>query len=753
MSSKMKKFKMMHILIGFLTLFIIALTAIAYTDYSIQQLIEEKRFLVPTQYMSSPKKFYVGQVRSLASFKSYLINENYREREFGATINVGDFSTGNKQDCESIVKSAGSVFACVFFRPSYSKKLYLVNINELDQITSIFSGDDLQPSLFALGEAEIFAQYLGDRPTQQTAVALGDIPRYCLDAVIAIEDPDFLQHQGISVRGIFRAILANARNVKWSQGGSTITQQLVKNYFLTPEKTIMRKVKEIAISLIFEFRVSKDDILETYLNIIYLGQSGVFEIRGYGSASSYYLHKPIEQANLSDCALLAAIVNSPGRYNPITQPEQAKTRRNRVLTKMLEQKMISDEELQEADKQDLPKHVKGVLSASAPYYVDAVNKKLIELGIKDRAGLKVFTALDPQAQKLAEKAVQEGIAHFEESYPHIKKAKKQDAAMLQAAHLASNPITGDVIAIVGGRNFSTSPYNRAIDSKRQVGSIFKPFVYLTALQKTTEPLYTPVTLLNNSPYKLEYDRKIWEPRNYDNTYSAPVPMFYALKESLNVPTARLAMDVGLDNVIATARSLGIDAPLKEYPSISLGAFEIKPMEVLRAYNTIAKLGEKQDLKIVKMVTNQRGEILYANEPNYEQVGNPADYAVLIGMMKETFNSGSGEFARDWGFLYFAAGKTGTTTDSKDSWFVGFTPFHTAVTWVGYDSGMTTNLTGAAGALPIWARYMKEISKFYLNKDFDIPPTVHKGTVSGQQLLDLGIPALKAKDTELVFKNE
>lgn len=748
----MKRFKVMQILIGFLTLFIIGLLVVAYTDYSIQNLIEEKRFLVPTQYMSSPKKFYVGQVRSLSSFKNYLQNENYREREFGATINVSDFSVGKKEECERIVKSAGSVFTCVFFRPSYSKKLYLVNINELDQITSIFSGDELQPSLFAIGEADVFAQYLGDRPTQQTPIVLGDIPRYCLDAVIAIEDPDFLQHQGISVRGIFRAILENVKNVRWSQGGSTITQQLVKNYFLTPEKTIARKIKEIVISLIFEFRVSKDDILETYLNIIYLGQSGVFEIRGYGSASSYYLQKPIEQLNLSECALLAAIVNNPGRNNPVTKPEQSKTRRNRVLTKMLEQKMISEEEFKEADAFPLPKSLKSTNSASAPYYVDAVNKKLIQLGIKDRAGLKVFTALDPQAQRIAEKSVQEGITHLEESFPHIKKLKEKKKVLLQAAHLASNPITGDVIAIVGGRNFTSSPYNRAIDSKRQVGSIFKPIVFLTALQNQN-PVYDPMSLLNNSPYKLEYDRKIWEPRNYDHTFSAPVPMFYALKESINVPTARLAMDVGLDNVIATARKLGIDAPLKEYPSISLGAFEINPLEVLRAYNTIAKYGEKQDLKIIKMVSNQRGEILYSNDPTDEQIGDPANFAVLVGMMKETFNSGSGEFARDWGFLYFAAGKTGTTSDTKDAWFAGFTPFHTAVTWVGYDNGTSMRLTGAQGALPIWARYMKEISKFYLNKDFDLPSDTHRGTISGTQLLGLGIPAVKAKDTELVFKND
>lgn len=755
MSSKMKLTRAKQIQLGFLTLFIIVFLVVAYTDYSIQKMIQEKRFLVPTQYFSSPQTFYVGQVRSPQKFAQYFRSKNYRQREFGEKIQNGDFSLGQKEECQQVTKD-NNVFACLFFRPNSSQKLQLINIDEMDQISSIFVGDDLKPSLYAQAEAETFAQYLGKKPTQQQHVDLGEIPRYCLDAVIAIEDPHFLEHQGISVRGIARAMLTNLKNLRWSQGGSTITQQLVRNYFLTLDKKLSRKIKEIVMSLIFEFRVSKDDILETYLNIIYLGQSGVFEVRGYGSAAPFYFQKEVDELNLSECALLAAIVNSPGRYNPIKHPEKAKQRRERVLTKMMEEELISLDEFNEAKETPLPKKLKTVSSASAPYYVDAVNKKLKEVGITDLSGLNVYTALDPQAQSKAEKAVKKGIKYFENNHPVIKKIKEEKEQPLQAALLASNPLTGEVVAIVGGRNFSSSPFNRAIESQRQVGSVFKPIVYFTALSNL-DPMgapYTPISMINNSPLKHEYDGQVWEPRNYDKTFSGPVPMFFALKESMNVPTARLAIEVGLDKIVDTAYGLGVSSRLQSFPSLSLGAFELNPLEVLKTYNTLSQMGLKQELQIVKLVTDQREEVLYEHDAMPEQVGNIEDYALLIGMMKETLNTGTGRYSRAMGFNHMAAGKTGTTSDTKDAWFAGFTPFHTAVVWVGYDNNTSHTLTGASGALPIWTNYMREVSKNYSNLDFDFPMEfVHREFLESDQLIELGVPEEKAQRTELIFRND
>ncbi len=741
--------------LGILTLFIILFLGFSYTDYKIQRLIEDKRFLAPTRYYSSPVKFYVGQVRSLSSLKDYFSREEYRSRPFGSPIQVGDYSVGNRADCGQIVKGENEVFSCLLFRARYSKKLNLINLNELDQIHSIFVGEDLVPSLYAEADAQIFAQYLGSQPTQQIKVELGDIPRYCLDAVLAIEDPDFLEHSGISVRGLTRALIANLKNIRYSQGGSTITQQLVKNYFLTPEKTIKRKVIEIVISLIFEFRVSKDDILQTYLNIIYLGQSGVFEVRGYGSASEYYFQKSVDRLNLGECAMLAAIVNNPGRFNPVRNPENAKQRRTRVLDKMMEHDRITREEYDQALQSPLPHSLKSNLADSAPYYVDAVNKELKKLGIEERSGLDVYTALEPEAQQLAEKAVTQGIKYFENNLAFIKKIKESKKIDLQATLIASNPLTGEVVAIVGGRDFRTSPYNRAIESQRQVGSVFKPIVYLTALRSRapTGQLYTPLTLIDNSPLKLEYDRQVWEPKNYDGQFSAPLPLFFALKESKNVPTARLAVAVGLDNVIATARDLGVTSELKEYPSLSLGAFELKPMEVLMAYNTISQMGLRQDLQIVKRVQNNRGDTLYVHDNWGEPVGNVEDFNVLVGMMKETLISGTGAFSRAMGLKHVAAGKTGTTSDTRDAWFAGFTPFHTAVTWVGYDDGTPHRLTGASGALPIWTNYMREIAKRYANRDFDFSKQVYEETLDRDSLIERGVPEEKARDTQLIFRRK
>ena len=749
----MKLTRIKQFQLGLLTLFIITLLVVSYFDYNIQKMIQEKRFVAPTQYYSAPIKFYLGQVRSQQSFANYFNKENYRERPFGSPLQKGDFSLGNSQDCGQIVTGENSVFSCVLYRSRYENKLNLISLNELDQIQHIYSGDELLPSLYAQAEAKVFAQYLGNKPTQQKWVPLGDIPRYCLDAIVAIEDPHFLEHRGFSIRGFARAMVANLKNLRFAQGGSTITQQLIRNYFLTLEKKISRKVKEIIMSLIFEFRVSKDDILESYLNVIYLGQSGVFEVRGYGSASDYYFQKEISELNLPECALLAAIVNNPGRYNPVRHPDKAKTRRERVLNKMVEHDRLTEEEKKEALSYPLPSKLRKNLSASAPYYVDAVNKTLKELGIKDRSGLSVYTSLDPIAQNLAEKAVVDSIKAFEDHYPAIQKIKQEKKIPLQALLVASNPINGEVVAIVGGRDFRSSPYNRAIESKRQVGSVFKPLVYLTAI-KTPDPMgapYTPVSLVNNAPYKLEYDRQVWEPKNYSGEFSGPVPLFYALKESMNVPTARLAMDIGLDNIIETARSLGVTSELKEYPSLSLGAFELKPLEVLSAYNTISQLGLKQNLQIVKQVIDSRGNVQYSHEPFSEQVGDKEDYAVLIGMMRETLISGTGAYARKMGFQHIAAGKTGTTSDTRDAWFAGFTPFHAAITWVGYDDGTPHNLTGASGALPVWTHYMKAMAKTYSNREFEFPENISKEVYDIDQLRELGVKEEKLKDTELIFR--
>ncbi|MCB0377391.1 MAG: transglycosylase domain-containing protein [Bdellovibrionales bacterium] len=752
MSSTMTWSRRKTFLYGILTLFIIGLAIVIYTDQSIRKQIEEKRFLAPAQYYSSPKKFFLGQIFSVNDFKAHFEANHYRQRPFGSHLSQGDYAIGNSSECNQVIELQEGLQNCVSYHAIANDQLYLVALNEWDQISAVFNGEPLRSSLFAQGEPQLFAQYLGKEPTLQYSAELGEIPRYCLDAVLAIEDPQFLEHRGISVRGLLRAVAANLLHGWGSQGGSTITQQLVKNYFLTPEKKISRKIKEILISLIFELRVSKDDILQTYLNIIYLGQSGVFEVRGYKAAAEHYFQKPLEDLNLADCALLAAIVNSPGRYNPVRHPERAKQRRERVLEKMKEHQMVSESEFEGANQSPLPKHLKRHLSASAPYFVDAVNKTLVEKGFEDLAGLKVYTSMDPQAQIWAENAVQAGIDNFERGYPAVKKLKEENK-LLQAVLISSNPLTGEITALVGGRDFRSSPYNRAIEAHRQVGSIMKPIVYLTALGSLTETgePYTPLTLLNNSPFRYEYEGQVWEPKNYDGTFSGPVPLFYALKESLNVPTARLATQVGLEKVIETARHLGVQSKLKAFPSLALGAFELKPIEVLQVYNTISQLGVRRPLKLIHSVVNYKDEVVYSEANLPEWTGDPEQFSVLVAMMKQTLISGTGQWAAKLGMTHVAAGKTGTTSDTKDAWFAGFTPFHVAVVWTGYDDGSSHKLTGASGALPIWADYMKRVSKASTNRDFPFAEDLEKKILQPEDFSQWGVPPEKAIRTELLMR--
>ena len=437
---------------------------------------------------------------------------------------------------------------------------------------------------------------------------------------------------------------------------------------------------------------------------------------------------------------------------PFQFPKRAKKRRHRVLTKMLGQKKILPEELQEAIEFPLPKKLDTSLLPSAPYYVDAVNGKLKELGIKNRSGLKVYTAMDPRSQFLAEKAVTQGLESLEKNHPLVKKLKEKNSLPLQTALLASNPQTGEVTAIVGGRNFSSSPFNRATKGRRQVGSIFKPIVYLTAMSSLnkSKQIYNPKTPVNNSPFTYKYKGQTWEPNNYDKSFSPPIPLFYALKESINVPTARLAIEVGLSSIITMARSVGVESKLKEYPSLSLGAFELSPLEALKVYNSFSQMGLKRDLQIVKSVRDQRDQVLYLHKDHPQKThGNKEDFAILVGMMKEVLESGTARRARSMGFRHVAAGKTGSTP--VDAWFAGFTPSHTAVVWVGYDDGSPHGLTGASGALPIWTQYMREMTKPHGNKDFDFPDSVEKRKLTAEELTLLGVPKEKAVDTELVFQ--
>jgi|GEM_PF-740634 len=629
----------------------------------------------------------------------------------------------------------------------------IIAFNASDEVIGVFAGSTPKAVASLEIEPELFASYFGDSPTLRTVVPLGTAPTMCLNALLAIEDSQFLEHSGVSFTGLLRAFLANLRYGRAAQGGSTITQQLVKNYFLNDKKTLTRKLTEIAMAFLVEQHESKDQILETYINLIYMGQNGPFQVRGFAAAASHYFGKNLTDLNLDQCALLAAVLNSPGMYNPFIHPEAALKRRNRVIERMSELKMVSEVESKAAKAAALPARPQRDLTEPAPYFVQAVRSFIEDKNIDSSEGLRVYTTLNLRAQEAAMQAVRSGVDRLETNYKLLQKLKSQKKN-LEAVLISADPFTGGVQALVGGRGYAISQFNRATDSHRQVGSVMKPFVYLTALehkQESGEP-YTPVSIIKDEATTHKFDGQTWTPHNYEGTYEGPVPMYFALKESLNAATVNLGMSVGINNIIDTARRMGVRSNLKPLPSLTLGAFELTPMEVLEAYTSISRMGNHTALTLVHEIQDLSGKKLYSFEQKPEQVAAAESTAELVGMMKQTLLSGTARGARLAGFTNPAAGKTGTTNDKKDAWFVGFTPYHTALVWVGYDDNSPHGLTGATGAVPIWTSYMKSFSA-YAPRDFAWPEGTENVTLSSDQLTGLGVPSKKGQPpevTELVF---
>jgi penicillin-binding protein 1B len=527
---------------------------------------------------------------------------------------------------------------------------------------------------------------------------------------------------------------------------------------LTPERTLKRKFIEIFMAFLLENRATKDEILETYLNVIYMGQLGPFEIRGFGSAAKYYFGRELEDLKLGECALLATVIKGPGIYNPFRAPEKVLERRKFVLERMLELNLISDFDLKAALEIPLPKKPGLVLEDPAPFFVEAVRQKIIEMKIDMQSGLKIYTTLNVQAQKAAQEAVAAGINDLETRFKSLK-AKKEKGMQLQGSLIAADPTTGFVEALVGGKDFKSSQFNRAIQSKRQIGSVIKPLVFLAALESATDmgKPYTPFSLLDDSKFKVKYEGQEWSPNNYENKYYGTVPMFYALRNSLNSATASLGLKIGLSEIIETASALGIvSGEVKELPSLTLGAVELSPYQVLQVYSTLARIGVRNELTLIRRLESPEGYVLYNHQPTSDQVVDPVATSVLVSMMEQVIENGTAKSVRRSGFLHPAAGKTGTTSDSKDSWFAGFTPLQAAVVWVGYDDNTPHGLSGSSGAVPIWTNYMKRYASQFPPINFSFSPETEKRKVDIPTQVALEVPDDPEKpmtEIELVFPKD
>jgi penicillin-binding protein 1B len=555
-------------------------------------------------------------------------------------------------------------------------------------------------------------------------VAIAAIPTRMTQAVLAIEDRRFYDHLGVDVIRSIGAIVTNLRgDTPYLVGGSTITQQLVKNFFLTPEKSIKRKLMEQMMALVLERRATKDEILELYLNDIPLGQRGSFSIRGVSEASRLFFGKDVSNVSLVEAATIAGVIQSPSALNPFNNPARCRERRNVVLQAMATTGYITQGEADQAIKEPLAL-VQRALEAEAPYFVDYVGQQLAGgfpgLTTTTDEVVEVYTTLDLHLQRLALDAVRDGLANVDKLLSRRKRKGRAEAALL-----AVDPRTGEILAMVGGRFYNQSQYNRAVTSRRQPGSVFKPFVYLAALEQAAENGATDVSpgaLVDDSPMTWDTAEGPWEPSNYEQEYDGPITWRRALALSRNLATIKIAEQTGFDAVAALWRKIGVGAAPRAYPSIALGVFEATPLEIASAYTVFPNMGTFRPLRSLIRIERDGDSLPIPTAPT-RAIARPAATYVVTNMMRSVMNEGTGAGARGMGFSLDAAGKTGTTNDLRDAWFVGFTPELLTVVWVGFDDNQPVGLSGAQAALPIWSQFMRRALAGHASVGFEAPSGV------------------------------
>ncbi|HHF0531824.1 MULTISPECIES: penicillin-binding protein 1B [Vibrio] len=567
----------------------------------------------------------------------------------------------------------------------------------LQRIQSLESRGDLG---YLRLEPKMLGMLEKDRDEQRLFLRRDQFPEILVDALLATEDRDFYQHDGVSPLAIARALVANIKAGRTVQGGSTLTQQLAKNLFLTRDKTLWRKVREAYIALILDYRYSKDRILEAYLNEVYLGQSGGEAIHGFGLASRYYFGQPIQELRIDQLAMLVGMVKGPSYYNPIRYPERTKERRDLVLRLLMQQNMLTSEQYEQAVSRPLDTQSKPRIASRQPAYFQQLSIELKEkVGerFKAETGLRVFTSLDPVSQSKMEQAIAKKIPEL----------AKRGGKELEAAAVAVDRHSGEIRAMVGGKRVGYEGFNRALNASRPIGSLVKPAIYLTALEQPDK--YNLGTTLHDTPLSLKSSKgNVWTPRNYDRKYRGDVPLYIALAKSLNVPTVRLGMALGIPEVSNTLERLGVNKDeIRPVPSMFLGSFSLTPFEVAQMYQTLTNSGKRAKLTALRSVMDMEGNVLYQSLPRSSRAVDEQAAWLTTYAMKQGVAQGTGRFLQSqfgWAAL---AGKTGTSNDNRDSWFVGVDGREVTTIWLGRDDNKPVNLTGSSGALRVYAEYLKQ----------------------------------------------
>lgn len=553
-------------------------------------------------------------------------------------------------------------------------------------------------------EPQLIAKIYPEHREDRVPVPLDEVPPALVHALLAVEDRRFFEHSGIDLRGIARAAWANLRAGRIVEGGSTLTQQLVKNFYLTDRRTFARKIHEIAMALLLERRYSKEEILGAYINEVYLGQHGAQGVHGFGTAAQFYFGRPLAELRVDQLALLAGLVRGASYYNPYRHPERALERRNLVLDLMQEQGYLDAATAAAAQRRPLGLAQRPRWTESRfPAFTDLVRRQLLrEYRMEDlrNAGLQVFTTLDPELQERAEKALRSTIAALERD-------RRFAPGTLQAAAVIVEPGSGDVVAAIGGVDSQAGGFNRSLDARRPIGSLVKPFVYLAALSQPGK--FHVLSRLDDSPLKMKGAKgRTWEPRNYDRNFHGTVTLMEALLHSYNVATVRLGLAVGIGNVIDTLHRAGVDTPISPLPSVLLGALELSPFQVAQAYQVLANGGFLSPLNSIQDVLDAEGRGLKRYGIEVRQAFDPQPVFLTNYLLMRVTTEGTGAAMTDLlPDRLPLAGKTGTTNDLRDSWFAGFGEGYAAVVWVGRDDNRPVGLSGATGAMRVWAAMMKD----------------------------------------------
>jgi penicillin-binding protein 1B len=674
-----------------------------YLDYNVRKQFEGKRWAIPARVYASPVELYSGYGISAANFEALLKMLHYR-----LDADLSAEGTYFKNGSQISVKTRDFAFW------DQHQPGMLVQLDFIDEgilsITDLTKSEDV--AIIRMDPVQIGSFY----PTIQedrVLIKLEDAPDALIKGLLASEDRDFYQHFGVSVRGIARAMWTNVRAGGMVQGGSTITQQLVKNFYLTNKRSLSRKVKEALMALILEYHYTKNEILEAYLNEIYLGQNGGSSVHGFGLASEFYFGSTLKDLPLEQVASLVSLVRGPSEYDPRRYPDRALQRRNLVLNQMVMEGYITLDQAAEAIAKPLSVIPRTQRSSNRyPGFLDLVKRQLRQDYREEdltSQGLRIFTTLDTQVQDTLEKTVAVKLSQLEK-LPRVNN--------LETAVIVTRRDSGEIAALTSGRENLAGGFNRALDAVRPIGSLIKPVVYLTALEYPNK--YTITTKVSDTPIVVKGQNGTdWIPQNYDHKTHGNIGLHTALAKSYNLATVRIGMDVGVARTAKTLKSMGVTRAVDLYPSLLLGASSLTPIEVTQMYQTLAGDGFSTPIKGIRAVVATDGKRLQSYPFIVRQAVDPSATYIVNTILQEVMHEGTGRsayssFPQDYGLV----GKTGTTNDAKDSWFAGYTGDYLSVVWIGRDDNKPISLTGATGALKVWTALMRQISTQPVNL---IPP--------------------------------